>query len=135
MLYYFDHKLLGVENGSERAHLLSSAEQHFLAANRADPWDHLTEYYLAYHYALKRNIDKATQRVRNALNLHSEHLASLHLMILLLTAKKEYKEALELTEATLDDYPDNLPLMSLKVRLEEVVHGADAAVTTAKGNK
>ena len=67
--------------------------------------------------------------------LHSEHLASLHLSILLLTCEKEFKEALEVTEQGLDEYPDSLQLMSFKVHIEEQVHGAENAIQTAKGFK
>jgi tetratricopeptide (TPR) repeat protein len=54
-------------------------------------------------------------------------------MILLLSAKNEYEEALEVTDLTLEEYPDNLSIMSLKVRLEEKVHGSEAAILVAKG--
>ncbi len=69
-----------------------------MAANRADPGDHLTEFYLAFHYAQTRDVARATQRVRRALVLQPEHLPSLHLMALLLTAKGELTEALEVAD-------------------------------------
>ncbi len=67
------------------------------------------------------------------MDLHPEHLGSMHLMVLLLSAQHEYGEALDLVEFALEEYPDNLQLMSLKVHLEERVNGGEAAILTAKG--
>ena len=112
--------------------LLAQAEEHFLAANKADPGDHLTEFYLAYHYAQTRNTAKATEHVRRALLLQPEHLASLHLMALLLTSQGEFADALEVVEQTLDEFPDNLSIIALKVRLDEAVHGGESAILTTR---
>ena len=94
---------------------LDQAEKHFLAANKADPGDHLAEFYLAYHYAQTRSTAKATEHVRRALLLQPEHLASLHLMALLLTSQGEFAEALDVVEQTLEEFPDNLSIIALKV--------------------
>ena len=95
---------------------LGQAEGHFLAANKADPGDHLAEFYLAYHYAQTRDTARATEHVRQALLLQPEHLASLHLMALLLTSQGEFAEALDVVEQTLEEFPDNLSIIALKVR-------------------
>lgn len=124
-----------VENHTERSALMAEAERHFQAANRADPADYLTEYYLAYHYAQSREVGPATEHARKALTLNPDHLHSLHLMALLLSAQKRFPEALDVCDQTLEEFPDNLPLMSLKVRLEEVVNGGEAAVLTTKGEQ
>ena len=129
--YSLRHK--GVENNNERIDILDKALKHFTMANHSDSNDHLTEYYLAYHHAQARNIDVATERARSALKLHPDHLASLHMLILLLSSKKDYSEALEVCDQTLEEFPGYLPLMSLKVRLEELVNGGESAVLTAKG--
>ena len=34
---------------------------------------------------------------------------------------------------TLDEYPENLSLMTLKVRLQEIIDGPESALNTAKG--
>ena len=47
---------------------LGQAEGHFLAANKADPGDHLAEFYLAYHYAQTRDTARATEHVRQGPN-------------------------------------------------------------------
>lgn len=42
---------------------------------------------------------------------------------------------MDLVDFALEEYPDNLPLMSLKVHLEEKVNGGEAAILTAKGEE
>ena len=51
------------------------------------------EYYLAFHFAQKRQLAEATQHVKMALYLRAEHPSSLILLILLLSAQKESEEA------------------------------------------
>lgn len=46
-----------------------------------------------------------------ALHLRAEHIHSLHLLVLLLSAQKQHNEALQLIEAALEEYPDNLKLV------------------------
>ena len=87
---------------------------------------------MAYFYAQTRQIKKATLHVRNALNLHSYHLPSLHLMILLLSSNQDYAEALELTEQTMEEYPEHLGIMTLKIKLQEMIHGTEVALMSAK---
>ena len=120
------------ENHSERSEFFAKALKYFEAARAADEQDHLAEYYLAYYHALTRNIPVATSHARKALALNPEHLATLHLVILLLSANKDFEEALEVADQTLEEFPDNLPILSLKVRLEEIVNGGESAVKTAK---
>ena len=45
---------------------------------------------------------------------------------------KHYSEALEIIEDILEEYPDNLGLISLRVRLSEVVLGGETALNSAK---
>ena len=120
------------ENNSERKGFLAKALTFFETARSADGQDHLAEYFLAYYYALTRNIATATLHAKKAFALNPEHLATLHLTILLLTSGKDFEEALEVADLALEEYPNNLPLLSLKVRLEEIVNGGESAVKTAK---
>lgn len=90
----------------------------FDRAHRLDGNDHLARYYLGLHAAFQRQLSVAISYVKAALNLCPEHLPSLHLMILLLTAQKQMKEASELLDSTLQDYPDNISLHFLKIHLE-----------------
>ena len=50
----------------------------------------------------------------------------------LFSGQKEFTEALDLVDTVLEEYPDNLGLMSLKVRLSEVVYGGERALNSAK---
>ena len=49
------------ENHSSRSKLQQEAEDHFMTAQRADPGDHLPEYYLALHFALTRQTPRAVR--------------------------------------------------------------------------
>ena len=53
-------------------------------------------------------------QANRALQLNPEHLQSLHLAILLLSAKGEVEEAHKLCEHTLTEYPEHLPLLALR---------------------
>ncbi|MPC20625.1 Tetratricopeptide repeat protein 7B [Portunus trituberculatus] len=112
--------------------LRTKSLESFLRAQQLDPSDHLAEYYLAFHYAQEYHVVEATHHVKQALFLRSEHLHSLHLLILLLSTKKEYEHALELAEAALAEYPENLHLMYVRASLEEVVYGGEVALHTAR---
>lgn len=70
--------------------------------------------------------------VKIALNLHAEHVPSLHLLTLLLSAHKQYAEALSLVRTTLDEYPDNLNLLYVKAHLELHSVGGEEALATVK---
>ena len=121
-----------VENLTDRKKRITKAGQCFEHARQRDDQDHFAEFYLAYYYAQTRQIKKATLHVRNALSLHSDHLPSLHLMVLLLSCTQDYAEALELTEQTMEEYPDHLGVMTLKIKLQEMVHGTEIALMSAK---
>ncbi|KAK7066570.1 Tetratricopeptide repeat protein 7B [Halocaridina rubra] len=112
--------------------LRQKALESFVRSQQLDSSDHLVEFYLALHYAHSRLLVEATHHVKLALYLRSEHPHSLHLLILLLSAQKEYEEALELTEAALAEYPENLHLLYVRASLEEAVHGGEVALLTAR---
>lgn len=83
-----------------------------------DPNDHLVEYYLGLDAAFQNQIADAISHVKKALNFNPEHVPSIHLMVLLLTAQKKLKEASELLDLALQDYPDNSTLQFLKIHLK-----------------
>ncbi len=122
-----------VENQTERMDVLNKAEHHYKAALSMDPLDHIAAYYMALHYAESRKPSEAMTYAKKALKLNSEHLQSLQLTILILSAQRNYMDALQLTEQALEEYPDNLSFVTLKVRLTEVVHGSEEALQCAKG--
>jgi len=121
-----------VENQSDRKDLLSKAEYHYKAALDLDHYDHLCQYYIALHYAETRRPEQAKKAVKRALELNPEHISAIQLTVLLLSGQKEFTEGLELVDTVLEEFPDNLGLMSLKVRLSEVVYGGERALNSAK---
>ena len=57
-------------------------------------------------------IPEALKHVRKALRLKSDHVHSLHLLVLLLSAQKQYGEALDLMDAALEEHPDHFRLLT-----------------------
>lgn len=104
----------------------------FYRAQQCDPNDHLAEYYLAHEYAINRQINDAMIHVKIALNLRAEHIPSLHLLILLLSAHKQYSEALHLINSVLEEYPDNLNFLYVKAHLELRSSGGEQALFTIR---
>lgn len=109
-----------------------NALESFTRAQQLDSCDHLAEFYLGLHYASIRQMGEAMHHVKLALYLRSDHPHSLHLLILLLSAQKEYEEALELCTAALAEYPENLHLLYARASLEEMVHGGEVALLTSR---
>ena len=60
-----------------------------------DPGDHLASFYLGYQLARARQVTEAVAHVRTALQRRPDHLSSLHLLALLLTAENQHSAALE----------------------------------------
>jgi len=116
----------------EKQHLVLSAFDALHKAQQTDPNDHLAEYYLALQYAYGYQVSEAISHVKMALNLRVEHVPSLHLLVLLLSAQKHDAEALQLVEAALDEYPDNLNLLYVKAHVELQSQGGEQALLTAK---
>ncbi|CAN7994920.1 unnamed protein product, partial [Ixodes hexagonus] len=117
---------------SKRADYKATAFQCFLRAQSADAYYHLPEFHLALHYAEVRQLSNAVQHAKRALELNPEHLPSLHLLALLLSAQKQHAEALQLITATLEEYPDCLNLLYTKAHLEDYCLGPEEALLTSK---
>lgn len=125
-------KVETVYQKSDRQELLRKAHEAFSRAQQIDPGDHLAEYHLALCYAHARKIPEAILRIKAALHLRNEHINSLQLLVLLLSAQKQYDEALQLIDAALEEFPDNLNLMYTKAHLEEHCCGGEVALLTSK---
>ena len=125
-------KATEVETRESRQKYSNSALQHLQLSIELDPGDHLAHFYLGLHLATNRKLTEAYHVANKALHLNPEHLQSLHLTALILSAKGELDEALKLTDYALSEYPDHLPLLALKARLEEETVGAEAALTTTR---
>lgn len=70
--------------------------------------------------------------VKISLNLRAEHIPSLHLLALLLSAHKQYADALHLITTVLEEYPDNLNFLYVKAHLELHSVGGEEALFTIK---
>ncbi|XP_034253194.1 tetratricopeptide repeat protein 7B [Thrips palmi] len=116
----------------EKEELNSKALQSFARAHHIDPNDHLSEYYLALQKANACKVQEAIRHVKSALQLRADHVPSLHLLVLLLSAQKQHQEALSLVHAILEEYPDNLNIMYVQAHLELEVHGGECALLTGK---
>jgi tetratricopeptide (TPR) repeat protein len=77
--------------------------------------DHLSYYHLALHMANQRALNDAIKYVKIALLLNGQHLPSIQLLILCLSALKQYNEALALCETALEEYPTHLIVLYIKV--------------------
>jgi len=128
-LYLQSHE---VETREATIKLGVSAQKHLQLAVDLDPGDHLAQFYLGLYLAAKRRLVEAHTSARMALQLQPDHLPSLHLAILVLSARGEMEEALRLCQHALEEYPDNLVLLALRARLEEKLVGGEQALNTAR---
>ncbi|TSK42145.1 Tetratricopeptide repeat protein 7A [Bagarius yarrelli] len=79
-------------------------------AHTVDPQDPQIALYLSLQLALVRQVSAAMEPLQLALNLCSDDLHSLHLLVLLLSAQKHYQHALDTLALTINQYPDNFKL-------------------------
>lgn len=100
-------------------------------ARQVDPDYPQAEYLLGLHYANVHQIDAAMVCAKRALYLAPDFFPGIQLLIVLLTAQKKHEEALELVQLTLEEYPNNLNLLYLKVYLEDYLEGPQKALHTA----
>ncbi|KAG7205179.1 hypothetical protein KM043_018269 [Ampulex compressa] len=128
------HSILGANTiiKPDKNYHTTTALDCFYKAQQCDPNDHLAEYYLAYEYAIKRQISEAMIHVKIALSLRAEHIPSLHLLALLLSAHKQYSEALHLIKSVLEEYPDNFNFLYVKAHLELRSINGEKALQTIK---
>ncbi|KAG8035973.1 hypothetical protein G9C98_003100 [Cotesia typhae] len=117
---------------ADKATHSTQALEAFHKAQQYDPNDHLAEYYLAYEYAINRQLNEAMIHVKIALNLRAEHIPSLHLLALLLSAYKQYNDALNLVNSILVEYPDNSNFLYIKAHLQLHSVGAEESIITIK---
>lgn len=62
--------------------------------------------------------------------MRTEHVPSLHLFALLLTANRRPREALAVVEDALDEFPQNLNLLHVKSHLQLYLYDIDASLET-----
>ncbi|KAF0027168.1 hypothetical protein F2P81_019909 [Scophthalmus maximus] len=76
-------------------------------AHSLDPLDAQVAMYLALQLALVRQVSAAMEPLQAALSLRRDDLHSLHLLILLLSAQKHHRHALDALGLALSQHPDN----------------------------
>jgi len=121
-----------VETREATSRLSTSAASHLHLAADMDPGDHLAQFYLGLHLATQRRLGEAHAAAQRALLLQPDHLPSLHLAVLVLSARGELEEASRLCNQALTEFPDNLVLLALRARLEEQLSGGEEALNTAQ---
>lgn len=117
---------------SERDKYEKKATEALEKAVQNDNNDHLGEYYLALQYALVNNIPEALIHARYALAMRTEHAPSLHLFALLLTASRRPREALDVVENALNEFPDNLSLLHVKAHLQLYLEDVETSLVTVQ---
>lgn len=104
-------------------------------ATESNPNDHLIYFHKALHQVKQRTYPVAIDNLRKALKLKPNHIPTMQLLILSLSAMKFYKEALLLCESTLHEHEDNLLLLYIKCNLEQSLvesKGYKTALNTAQ---
>ncbi|KAJ3610310.1 hypothetical protein NHX12_022403 [Muraenolepis orangiensis] len=76
-------------------------------AHSLDPQDALIAMYLALQLALVRQVSSAMEPLQVALSLRGDDLHSLHLLVLLLSAQKHHRHALDTLKLALSQHPHN----------------------------
>ena len=102
----------------------------FEEAIKLDSYDPLPHLCAAKVLAENREIDSSFKKVREALILDPECLPALQLVILILTAKKNYQGALESLKDSLGKYPHDKLLMAIKCHTELHLGFKDSALKT-----
>ncbi|XP_013381532.1 tetratricopeptide repeat protein 7B isoform X2 [Lingula anatina] len=115
-----------------RQELQRKALAAFNKAHLIDKNDHLALFHMALQEAILRQIPEALKHVQQALQLQTDHLHSLHLLALLLSAQKRDEEALDMINAALQEYPEDFSLLFTKSKLEEVCGSVEKALSTCK---
>lgn len=81
--------------------------------------DYLLYFHKALHEAKRRSYSSAIDNVRQAIKLNPQHVPSMQLFILSLSALKLYDEALVLCQSALHEFEDNILLLYIKCNLEQ----------------
>ena len=101
----------------ERLSFRTGAIKSYALAHTTDPYDHTPLKYFAYELALVRKLSLAVNKVKQALALQPEDKFSLHLFVLLLTARQQYDEARQALDEAIQMYPNDVPLLATKCQL------------------
>lgn len=114
---------------------LKASLQYLESANKTYPHDYLIHFHKALHEARKGAYMNAIEDVKQAIKLNPQHVPSMQLLILSLSALKLFNEALILCESILHEFKDNILLLYIKCNLEQCLvetKGYKAALNTAQ---
>ncbi|RUS75974.1 hypothetical protein EGW08_016256 [Elysia chlorotica] len=117
---------------ADRQTMDQEALKAFKIAQELDPKDYLCAFHLGLQCANMRRIQEAINYTKLSLRHRNDFIHSLHLLALLLSARKQHEEAMNLIEAALYEYPDNLSLLMTKAKLQKIVRGPEEALATYK---
>lgn len=108
----------------------NKAISHFTKAHNLDVLDYKPLLFIAIQMAQQRRIREAIQKVKEALELEPHCLNSLHLLALLLSSEKRYKECFSILATACKLYPENINLLITKCKLELCVGCNEEALCT-----
>jgi len=105
-------------------------------AIESNPNDHLSYFHKALHHAKHlKDYQQSIEYLRKALQSNPQHISSMQLLILSLSALRHYDQALVLCESMLHQYENNLLLLYIKCSLEQCLvdsKGYKSALETAQ---
>ncbi|XP_066921148.1 tetratricopeptide repeat protein 7B-like [Clytia hemisphaerica] len=82
---------------------------------------------------MSKQLSKGFSTLKEALVVNPSDMNSLHLLALVLSAQKKYKEALDVIETAIEEYPYEFSLLLTKVKLSEQCHGPQSALVVCHG--
>lgn len=119
-------------SSQKRGDLHMRGLEHLKEAVRIDPQNIDYAFHLAVQLAESRGLTEADAEVRRALNLNAGHTSCLHLLTLILSAQKQYVEALKVCDFALQKQPENFGLLECKIKLEVITVSSHQALKTCK---
>ncbi len=119
-------------SSQKRGELHMIGLEHLIQAARVDPQSIDYAFHLAVQLAESRELSTADTEIRRALSLNTGHTSCLHLLTLILSAQKQYVEALKVCDFALQKQPENFGLLECKIKLEVITSSSHQALKTCK---
>ena len=119
-------------SSQKRGELHKLSLEHLRQAAQLDPQSVDYTFHLALQLAELRDLAQANAEVQRALSLNAGHTSCLHLLALILSAQKQYVEALKVCDFALQKQPENFAILECKIRLEVITSSSNQALKTCK---
>ena len=119
-------------SSQKRGELHKQGLRHLKQAVQLDQQSVDFSFHFALQLAQSRELLQAITEVRRALSLNAGHTSCLHLLALILSAQKQYIEALKVCDFALQKQPENFGLLECKIKLEVVTNSSHQALKTCK---